>query len=936
MRRVLIVFLIVVFIISNFDECFAYYMVPNIICEAGIKLYKQRKYDEALAEFNKVLLVNSNHRLALEYIQKILSAKQGANVVPPEKEKTLIKVSPSAKSIPLNSPLRIKSEIKKPQEIEISIFSSAELIQARKELLLKEKISQKNILVPTLRLGDYLQKAQPDLISIELNKSIILESSYIDKFLATVQDILKVERKDNMHIIISGNKLGYTYLHVWSGNDRYTLNFLVIPEKPSAASLEDINRQKALEADDFKLSYSMDWSSFESGRRISSLERSIYSYVHNLSIVGPTPYGKLDSSLTANKFNQTDELSRYTIGLTDGQFGGFKGFELRAFDFFDSPPKFSNIAFPGTSLRGFMAASPAFDKKIDYTVFSGRENKYTFANLSPELNKGQDSFIDGVNFNYRLFQESELGLTLVQGRGSDRAESASSKGYDLTASQKLDKWNLKYELASDSQKEANLIRGYFRGQKFDFSTEFRDIPKDFKSITGSPSRQGERGAQFDTNYKISEKTETRANLDIFQDRLYPNLDDQNRLNEDLNWNITHRFNDDTSLRANYVLQNELGRLSELRYQDADIGFTKSFNFIKPFDIYATYYHQENNNFSSPVSDYINDKIYSGLKLNLSKELYYFLSKELNWLNETSYGNHSRPSAFETGLEWSSRIPKSPFSATARITYHDEEHTDSNLSFLSGEDYLEGYSELTFRPNPDFEMYGSCRMRNVWADNDNVSKRIEANFNAGLRFFWGTGISWQPQGNIEGYVFKDYNSDGVMQRDEPPVSGIKIFLDKDKQTKTDRFGYFKFTQVRAQKVYVNLDIQTIPLGFVLTNSPGVEVKIEQGRTKRADFGIVARSEISGYVFLDRDLDNQFADSDYPIKGAVLTLEDGSKSVTDASGRYSFSKVPAGEHNLTLDLNSIPVSYLPQAPLSKKITLFEGVTYQNNIALREKKS
>ena len=939
MRRIFILFLILVFIFSYFEEGFAYYMAPNIICETGIKLYKQKKYDEALLEFKKVLLINSNHRLALEYIQKILTEKQRNWPKPPSKGK-----APAIKSFPKVYPHVItpksKMSIQPVSEIK-SLQSELPDIQAPLTIKLekepKAQISKfiQKVQVPIIKLTDYISKLQPDVINVELDKSVILECSYIDKFLATQEGVLLVERADSMRIIISGNKLGYSYLHVWTDKDRFKLSFLVVPAKQSAESLEDLNRQKALAADDFKLSYSMDWSSYESGRRISSLERSIYSYVHNLKLTGPTPYGKLDSSLTANIFNKDTKLSRYTIGLTDGQFGEFKDFTLRAFDFFDTPPDFSNISFPGTSLRGFMVESLAFDKKIDYTVFSGRENKFPFGNLSPELNKEQDSFIDGANFNYRPFKDSELGLTILQGRGDDRVETASSDGYDFNMKQKIYNWILKYELASDSKNEANLIKGDYNDQRLDFTTELRDIPKDFKSVVGSPSRQGERGAQVDANYKITDKTDTRINLDVFQDRLYPNPDDQNRLNEDLNWSLNHRIDEDTSLRLNYILQNELGRLSKLRYQDTDIGFTKAFRLIMPLNVYANFYHQENNNFTSTTSDYINNKIYAGLRLNLSNDLYYFMSEELNWLKESYYNNRSRPSAFETGLEWSSRIPKSPLFATARITYHDEEHTNSNLSFLSGEDYLEGYSELTYRPNPDFEMYGSCRMLNVWADNDSVSKRIEANFNGGLRLFWGTGLSWQPQGNIEGYAFKDYNSDGIMQRDEPPVAGIKVNLNKDKFVKTDRFGYYKFTKVRAQEVYLNLDIQTIPSGFVLTTSPGVEVKIEQSRTKRVDFGIVSRSEISGYVFLDRDMDGEFAAEDYPIKGAVLILEDGSKCISDASGRYSFSKVSVGEHILTLDLNSIPVSYLPKAPLSKKITLFEGVTYQNNIALIEKK-
>ena len=349
-------------------------------------------------------------------------------------------------------------------------------------------------------------------------------------------------------------------------------------------------------------------------------------------------------------------------------------------------------------------------------------------------------------------------------------------------------------------------------------------------------------------------------------------------------------------------------------------------------MFLNYYHQENTNFSSPVSDYSNQRIYGGAKINLTRDLYYYANQEFNWLTEKSTGNKTQPSAFETGLDWSGQIGKSPFFGACRFTYRNEEDTTSKLSFLSGEDYIEGYSEMSYRPTPDTQVYGSCRVRNVWADNPDVHKRIEANFNAGMRFLWDTGINWQAVGDIEGYVFKDLNSDGIMGRDKPPVQGIKVWLGKNKSTVTDIFGYYKFKNVRGNKIYVNLDTATIPNGFVLTVPATQLVYINQHQTARVDFGIVSRSEIFGYVFEDLDGDNQFSKKDKGVRNAVIILEDGSKRATDSSGKYSFSNISSGEHELTLDLNTLPVYYLPKTVLTKKITLFEGVAYNYNIPLK----
>jgi hypothetical protein len=209
-----------------------------------------------------------------------------------------------------------------------------------------------------------------------------------------------------------------------------------------------------------------------------------------------------------------------------------------------------------------------------------------------------------------------------------------------------------------------------------------------------------------------------------------------------------------------MLQNDLGGLSQFRYQSSGLGLNKRFKFIKDISTHFNYYHQESTSFSSPSSNYINERIYAGLRFSLIGALSYYINKEINWLEERYTATNTRPNALETGVDWSSQIGKTPFFGSFRFTFRDEENTLADLSFLSGEDYIEGYTELTFRPTNDTEIYGSCRMRNVWADNPNVSKRIEASFNSGMRYLWDTGVHWESVGNIEGYIFKDLNSDGL--------------------------------------------------------------------------------------------------------------------------------------------------------------------------------
>jgi hypothetical protein len=225
-----------------------------------------------------------------------------------------------------------------------------------------------------------------------------------------------------------------------------------------------------------------------------------------------------------------------------------------------------------------------------------------------------------------------------------------------------------------------------------------------------------------------------------------------------------------------------------------------------------------------------------------------------------------------------------------------------------------------------------RCRNIWADRSDVSKRLEYDFNAGLRYLWDTGVRWDTVGSIEGYVFKDLNSDGLRQRDDPPIEGAKVWLGQDKFQVTDIFGYYKFNGVKARRAYVVLDATTLPVGYVLTVPVTQEVAVAHMGIVRADFGVTSRSEISGLVFEDKDGDGEYTQQDKGVGAVTIILDENKKTVTDSFGKYSFPNIATGEHLLTLDLTTLPVYYLPKVAITKKVMLSEGMTYLYNIPLK----
>jgi hypothetical protein len=80
--------------------------------------------------------------------------------------------------------------------------------------------------------------------------------------------------------------------------------------------------------------------------------------------------------------------------------------------------------------------------------------------------------------------------------------------------------------------------------------------------------------------------------------------------------------------------------------------------------------------------------------------------------------------------------------------------------------------------------------------------------------------------------------------------------------------------------------------------------------------VVFNDVNGNGFLDGE--------DKGMAKVVLKLEDGTKAMTDAEGRFYFENVSPGDHEVTLVLESLPLNYLPKVPVKEKLVVAEGRT------------
>ena len=924
-----ILFILAYILIITPRTVFAYSQIAEFLCEEGLRDLENGDLEAAQDEFNRALVAEPGYPPAIYYLGLIggMSTRQASEEGSWVEADHLPSGSGLDRQTAMNNTLdqaRVRETLQENEDLSSSqIFvpqtGQADAVFSRKKLPTHYLLND-----PSLSLQ------QP--IEIQEGKYVIFSGSNISRFLVMQPELLYAERLNQHEISVLAKGRGLATVIIWDDFGRTSIECTGVLPIPDSPTLEETMRREEQTMGNFKLRYNLDWYSYYTGRRLQSVERSgNYSWIHNFRMEGSTPYGLLDASVTERTLPRTTDMTYISAGITNGKLGPFEGFKLRAGDY---NPALNNLAVPGADLRGVYFYSPAFQNKLDYALFWGRENGGRFGTLSMIDWKTQHAFISGAHLNFSPTTWQNYKFSVAHGWGRDRQSFLEDYAYDLIGSWNFGKFGYSYEIANDTKRFAQTLTSRYNGKDLYVNLQLRDIDKEFLSITGPGWRQGEQGGLLNLNWRPTDNLTYTQRLDVYRDRLYPSTDEPDRLNQDLDSTLLYRIDPLTSAELTYTLQNDLGKVSEMRYQSGGGGINRLFSlFGKEISTYIKFSHQDSRNYSAPSLDYFNEKFYAGLRFSVIGSLYYYYNREMNWLTARNSGGQSRPNVTETGLDWYDRIFKTPFWGSLRFTYRDEERANSPLSFLAGEDYVEGYGELSFRPADGQEVYASARVRNIWKENNNATSRVEASFNVGMKLLWDTGVRWDAVSTIQGYVFKDYNSNGLLDRDEPPVFGIKVWLGKKQSQFTDELGYFKFVKVRGKVAYVTLDTATLPAGYILTVPVTQEIPIAGAAANKVYFGITSRSEIRGIVFEDTNEDGIFSVGEKGVPGVAITLDNEKTILTGVDGSYVFAQATPGEHELTADLNTIPVYYLPLTVLKKKFPLQEGESSVWNIPLRK---
>jgi len=885
----------------------------------GLEAFHHFDDQKAIRYFEIALVFYPGSRESLRYLD-ILSHRHGLSL--PVVVKPPLEVAPAT----VSQFQPYVSSIQPPPMLQ----PSPSLANSQPVHITQQKLKQTVIEISLAQLTTPAH-LKPTLM-IDLYSSVILDGKNIKRILVVDEGFIVIKALGTDRLEIDALRIGTTFLHIWDDYGRHTLFVQVVfPKYINTSSILSSNGVE--HSQPFTATYTNDWTTYYSGKNISDLKRQSYDFNQTLSINGETPYGFFDTSGSYTDFNSISEFDTYTIGLSQIPLEGTSNFDIRGFD---ALRYLSPLTMPGTRLRGTFADVDLMDNILGLSVSHGQEQE-PLGFISMGANQFNDSYIDAVKLT--LFPTSETdrySFNFATAYGQDRPQYLTDHVYSLEGQHKFNEFTtLNAEEASDGSHDSSLASLKWQNTVFRTALNFRNIDKDYSTISTLPANQGETGVAWttDTEYKnISESTF----VETYQDHLYSNPDDPNALNYDANGHLRVDIAKNLWTDSDFNFVDTQGELSPQKSLGLNQRISRSFgiwNSLKGTAFGGVGY-QNSNSSDTDISSYDREDVIAGIQLPLTAHISSYANYEYDWLNQSgSDGGNSNPSVVNAGLEYQKQFtPK--FSFNSQVDYRDELGvTALNNSFLSGEESVIFTTGVVYNPTQDVSIYVDGDASKVLSHVGDPSYD-DFEVHLGVRIVFGGTAYWDPLGTVSGIVFKDRNQDGKYVAGDTGIPGVKVKVG-DKEVVTDKYGRYS-VQIRAKGVTVYPLLDTVPGGLIFSTLQSLNVKVFQGRQSHADFGLISQTGIYGIVFVDKIGTGVPNDGDRFV-GKVRIILDGSIiQKSDSHGAFYFRKVSPGKHVIAIDINSLAINMLPLVRMKNNIEVAEGTNYVFNIPVQIKQS
>jgi len=159
--------------------------------------------------------------------------------------------------------------------------------------------------------------------------------------------------------------------------------------------------------------------------------------------------------------------------------------------------------------------------------------------------------------------------------------------------------------------------------------------------------------------------------------------------------------------------------------------------------------------------------------------------------------------------------------------------------------------------------------------------------------------------VYGKVYQDVNLNGRFDPGiDKPQANARVRVDGNRYVNSDVDGNYRVDSVTQGEHAVYLDLLSVRADLTLLDNTQQQVTIVSTRDAIVDFRVVRTGRITGVVWLDRNGNGQFDESERPLADVRVVTGSGRDTLTDDKGYFIIGDLPPGEHILLLDEKTIP--------------------------------
>ena len=324
-----------------------------------------------------------------------------------------------------------------------------------------------------------------------------------------------------------------------------------------------------------------------------------------------------------------------------------------------------------------------------------------------------------------------------------------------------------------------------------------------------------------------------------------------------------------------------------------------------------YQHYDYRDSATRASEYNSDLCYLELRKTFGNGSYSWISGDWNRYWSRSADSVTNTYTVRLGTDYR---PSSTLDLRGELTYSrskDDLHlidTERKGLLASVNAYLPWNLSL-------YAEYGYAKVDEKAGGRDRDEHRLYLRLSQ--RFGWGERpvtakpvVSGQPPpgyGTILGVAFDDRNGNGIQDKGEPLLSGIRLKLEDGSLATTDEEGKFSFLNVEMGEHTVALDTKKVPIEYDFVGEPKRVLEVKRRGTSQTDFAFLLLGRMAGRVIEDANGNGKSEEGEKGLANVLVVATLGEKTFltyTDEDGNFQIENLRGGSYRLGLDLASLP--------------------------------